>query len=257
MCTKFKCLEVQRALAGTSHVACSTARYGATMRLLAAALLMVFSGMWTGCTPMFIGRTDVSVTRPPSSKERQLQPVKPTASVLARATALPPQKLYPWSPPWSEAIPLQSEIESAVRKATENSRLFKSFSLGPDADADFVIEVDAATQARPLGLGRVSYLVLHLLSFTVLPFPKSTDVVLTVTVTRRDGTAHRTYRLEGSITQVNEMLFIFLPVGWVLTPERAARHVFEELVAALYRQIQADDLLTVQGPRGPEGVTHR
>jgi hypothetical protein len=117
---------------------------------------------------------------------------------------------------------------------------------GPDADVDVVIEIDAFTQARPLGPGGVVHMVLHLLTFTVIPVPRSNDVVLTGKVMRRDGTIIRTYCLEGTITQVNELLFIFLPFGWVLTPERAASHVFEELVGALYSRIEANRILSLR-----------
>ena len=113
----------------------------------------------------------------------------------------------------------------------------------PAANADVVIEIDAITRPRPLGPGGVVHMVLHLLTFTVIPVPRSNDVVLTGKVMRPDGTIIRTYRLEGAITQVNELLFIFLPFGWVLTPERAASHVFEQLVGALSRQIEADRIL--------------
>jgi hypothetical protein len=133
-----------------------------------------------------------------------------------------------------------------VQKLTKDRGLFRSFAPGPDADADVVIEIEAFTQARPLGPGGVVQMVLHLLTFTVIPVPRSNDVFLTGRVMRPDGTIIRTYRLEGAITQVNELLFIFLPFGWVLTPERAASHVFEELVGALYSRIEADGILSVR-----------
>jgi len=201
--------------------------------------------MWTGCAPIFVGGAAVPVGRVPS-KHLQASSVKPKVSVVSRANALPPLQMYPWSPPMSSAIPLQTELESAVRKLTKDRGLFRSFAPGPDADADVVIEIDALTRARPLGPGGVVQMVLHLLTFTVIPVPRSNDVFLTATVMRPDGTIIRTYRLEGAITQVNELVFIFLPFGWVLTPERAANHVFEELVGALYSRIEADGILSAR-----------
>ena len=205
-------------------------------RFLALVLAIACAMIWTGCAPIFVGGTAVSVGGAPS-KHLSASSVKPKAFVLARGDALPPLQMYPWSPPSSGAIPLQTELESAVRKG------FRSFALVPAANADVVIEIDAITRPRPLGPGGVVHMVLHLLTFTVIPVPRSNDVVLTGKVMRPDGTIIRTYRLEGAITQVNELLFIFLPFGWVLTPERAASHVFEQLVGALSRQIEADRIL--------------
>ena len=215
-----------------------------TTRLLALVLAISCAMMWTGCAPIFVGGAAVSVARAPS-KHLQASSVNPKVSVVARANALPPLQMYPWSPPMSDAIPLQTELESAVQKVTKDRGLFRSVALVREAEADVVIEIDAFTRARPLGPGGVVHMALHLLTFTVIPVPRSNDVILTGKVMRPDGTIIRSYRLAGAITQVNELLFIFIPFGWVLTPERAASHVFEELVGALYRQIEADGSLSV------------
>jgi hypothetical protein len=206
-------------------------------RRIAAAVLLVSCGTNAGCAPIFVASTDLPPTSALSVEESSA-PVMPKVAVLAQTASILPT--YPQGP----AVSVQGEMEAAVRSVTASSGLFRAFSLDRESDADYVIQIDADISLVRRGPALLPYVFLVALTLGLVPMVQTHAVVLRNTVARPDGTVLRSYRLEGSISEIHEFFFVFLPVGWVLTPEHAARRLFEDLVAALYRKMEEDRIFS-------------
>lgn len=203
----------------------------AVRRRTLATLVLLASTLHAACGPVFIaGRTPPGVPGPRARPE-----VTPRVAIAATAGG-PVVVMTPWGPEF-----LPDVLREAVQKATAESALLQAVPSG--GAADLVVRFDASVGGFVAPTtSRVLYNILAFATLMALPVIFSHDVMLTAQVTRPAGGEVRTYRTTGSVTEVHQVLSIFLPLRFALSPERAVREVLEQMIRALYDEMERDGL---------------
>ncbi len=141
-----------------------------------------------------------------------------------------------------------------VEEATRGAGLFSTFAVEPDAagtpSSDYTVTVRVyARLHQPTG-GAVAYTLAAAMTLGVLPLTRQIDILLTATIADRSGGVLKTYTFEDSIREIQQVVIMFVPVGAILTPDRAAARVVENMMRNVYRQVEADRLLNRAPPAG-------
>jgi hypothetical protein len=144
------------------------------------------------------------------------------------------------------------EFLTPIERATRESGLFSAFTVEPNTagtssrDCTVSVSVDARLR-QPTGK-QVAYTLAAGMTLGVLPLTRQVDLVLTATIADRSGHALKTYRFEDSIREIEQVVIMFVPLGAILTPDRAATRVVENMMRHVYRQLDADRLLAPAPP---------
>jgi hypothetical protein len=207
-----------------------------------AAILAICITLNTGCKfpPIYLAGKTPQLGQPTPSRTIPEHVPRVALRVSPHVVLKPLEKEY-------SAVKLEFLLYYVVQKMAEELAPFYVIQIDGDpaqvADADYVVDLDVTTEPDHGGVGRFLLIFCSALTLGILPLYQSHDLTLTAAVTPRVGHKFRTYQIEGSITEVMQTpLTWFLPLGWVLAPDRAARKVLEDMIRALFEQMERDDL---------------
>ena len=139
-----------------------------------------------------------------------------------------------------------------IERATRESGVFKAFAIEPGESrtpwTDYAVTIEVRARPRRPTVGHVAYTLTAAMTLGVLPLTRQVDLRLTATLANRTGQVLKVYTFEDSIREVQQVAIMFLPIGVVLSPDRAATRVVENMMRHLYWQLEAEHLLLPVSP---------
>jgi hypothetical protein len=215
---------------------------GRRVRTRAAAVLILIIGVVTdACAPVYLPEG-----RLPAAQPLRLDPVAGPTGTLRLSS---PQFL------------------GSVERVTREAGLFARFVIEPEStrapSTDYTVTISVSASPRQPTGAQIAYNLTAAVTLAVLPLTREMDLTLRATVADRGGQVLRAYQFEDSVREIQQVATILLPVGAVLSLDRAAARVIENMPRHLYRQIDADRLLSLPssppapaGGERPEEVSH-